>query len=189
LACSLPATSSKKMISSLRVTLESRFSLRRAARTRFLTSMIFGSTAFRILAVDSFAMSAIASPASCGPPSPPPSAAAVLRAFSSILRVWVFVGLAARREETQGVRALQKQGKQEGAARSALLPPFLLPCAPLSGSGRAGGARRRGGAHSASATTMSAARAEPEERSSPAFSSAMQASYVACVRVCTGGYG
>mmetsp|Transcript_35122 Transcript_35122/g.88934 ORF Transcript_35122/g.88934 Transcript_35122/m.88934 type:complete len:326 (+) Transcript_35122:1019-1996(+) len=72
LASALPATSSKKMISSFSCTLDSRLSARLACLTRRLTSMILGSVAFLMRAVLSLPISISASMSDCSPP--PPSA-------------------------------------------------------------------------------------------------------------------
>mmetsp|Transcript_31540 Transcript_31540/g.70197 ORF Transcript_31540/g.70197 Transcript_31540/m.70197 type:complete len:295 (+) Transcript_31540:924-1808(+) len=84
-ACSLPATSSKKMISSLSCTLLSRLRPRRACLTLRFTSRMRGSTALRIRAVLSLPISMRALAGSASPPSPPSLAAfwAACRSFSS----------------------------------------------------------------------------------------------------------
>mmetsp|Transcript_3037 Transcript_3037/g.8307 ORF Transcript_3037/g.8307 Transcript_3037/m.8307 type:complete len:298 (+) Transcript_3037:1021-1914(+) len=83
LASALPATSSKKIISSDSCTLDSRLRPRRAWRTRRFTSRILGSIALRTRAVLSLPMSWYASASSCPPSSASLAAAAFSLASSS----------------------------------------------------------------------------------------------------------
>mmetsp|Transcript_8278 Transcript_8278/g.22079 ORF Transcript_8278/g.22079 Transcript_8278/m.22079 type:complete len:392 (-) Transcript_8278:1380-2555(-) len=132
LACSLPATSSKKMISSDTCTLDSRFCDRRACRTRRLTSMMRGSVALRMRAVLSLPISIMAS---MGFSWPSPSLAAFWASVRSLRSSSASSRSAAEEEPAAPLRSSPSASKLWHASYvwatsesgiSSLLPSFLL---------------------------------------------------------------